>query len=165
MRTLIAIALVLGAASSARAQSAKPPAKAQAIVLASPDAATYGAAPAILPAGAKLAVLEGNPMAAGRYTMRLWMPAGYRIQPHFHAGWEHVTVIKGSFHVGMGATFDNSKGTVLETGAFGALPPGMRHFAWTNEETVIQLHGVGPWQLTYVNPADNPAKSTHSRTR
>lgn len=166
MRTLIGIALVLGAASTAHAQTAKAKPKAEAIVFASPDAPTYGPAPAILPEGAKLAVLEGNPMKPETFTMRLWMPAGYRIPPHFHPAWEHVTVVKGSFHVGMGSKFDESKeAAVLQTGAFGALPPGMRHFAWTNEETVIQLHGVGPWQLRYVNPADNPAKSANSRSR
>jgi quercetin dioxygenase-like cupin family protein len=88
--------------------------------------------------------------------MRLAMPAGYRIPPHFHQVDEHVTVISGAFQVGMGETFDESKLTTLSPGTFGVIPPGMRHFARADKPTVIQLHGVGPWGLTYVNRADQP---------
>jgi quercetin dioxygenase-like cupin family protein len=90
--------------------------------------------------------------------MRLRMPAGYRIPPHFHAFDEHVTVISGTFYVGMGEAFDMAKASELPTGTFAALAPGVRHFAFTRSETVIQLHGTGPWGLTYVNPADDPRK-------
>jgi len=121
-----------------------------------PDHLNWGPAPAILPAGARLAVLEGDPSKAGPFTMRLDMPAGYRIPPHFHQADEHVTVISGAFQVGMGETFDEGKLTTLAPGAFGVIPPGVRHFARANKATVIQLHGVGPWGLTYVNPADRP---------
>jgi hypothetical protein len=78
------------------------------------------------------------------------------ITPHYHPVTEHVTVVTGSFFVGMGETFDASKATELPTGTFAALDPGMRHFAYTKGETIIQLHGVGPWSLVYVNPADDP---------
>jgi quercetin dioxygenase-like cupin family protein len=88
--------------------------------------------------------------------MRLEMPAGYRIPPHFHPVDEHVTVISGALQVGMGDTFDAGKLTTLPPGTFGLIPPGMRHFARADKATVIQLHGVGPWELTYVNPADQP---------
>jgi quercetin dioxygenase-like cupin family protein len=103
-----------------------------------------------------LAVLEGDPSKAGPFTMRLAMPAGYRIIPHFHEADEHVTVISGAFQVGMGETFDEGKLSTLPPGTFGVIPPGMRHFARADKATVIQLHGVGPWELTYVNPADQP---------
>jgi quercetin dioxygenase-like cupin family protein len=101
-------------------------------------------------------VLEGDPAKPGEFTMRLSMPAGYRIPPHFHPVTEHVTVIEGTFYVGMGETADMTKATALPTGTFAALQPGVRHFAFTREPTTVQLHGTGPWSLTYVNPADDP---------
>jgi quercetin dioxygenase-like cupin family protein len=116
-------------------------------------------APNALPSGAKLAVLEGNPFNPGLYTMRLSMPAGYKIPPHWHTKVEHVTVVSGTFNLGMGEKFDQSKGSSMPAGTFGFLPPQMRHFAWTSEETVIQLHGEGPWEINYVNPSDDPRKA------
>lgn len=158
MRTLLVAAALCAIASAAEAQKSSKASgpSAPTAVIALVENIKWGPAPAILPAGAKLAVLEGNPMKPGRYTMRLWMPANYRIPPHFHPAWEHVTVIEGAFNVGMGAKFDESAGTTFRVGSFGALPPGMRHFAWTTGPTVIQLHGEGPWSLTYVNRADDP---------
>lgn len=159
MRTLLIIGAACLAANTAGAQSATKAAhhKAEAIVVPA-GTATWGPAPAILPAGATLAVLEGDPTKPGRYTMRLSMPANYRIPPHTHKAWEHVTVLEGSFNVGMGARFDAAGGVELKAGSFGALPPGMQHFAWTTAPAVIQLHGEGPWGLTYVNPADDPTR-------
>ena len=121
--------------------------------------ATFGPAPDVLPAGAKLAVLEGDPTKAGTYTMRLWMPDGYTIPPHFHLADEHVTVVDGTFLVGMGATLDPSKFTALAAGSFGMLPPRMQHYARAKGTTVIQLHGIGPWGLTYVHSSDDPRKN------
>lgn len=121
-----------------------------------PGAIKWGPAPDALPAGAKLAVLEGDPMKDGSYTMRLWMPAGYKIPPHSHPAFEHVTVVSGTFSVGMGDTFDKTKGSKLPAGSFAFLAPGMHHFAFTGKETVIQLHGTGPWQINYLNAADDP---------
>jgi quercetin dioxygenase-like cupin family protein len=92
--------------------------------------------------------------------MRLQVPDRYRIPPHFHPATEHVTVLKGTFKVGMGEKFDASAMTRLPTGTFAALEPGVRHFAESEGETVIQLHGTGPWRLTYVNPADDPRQRT-----
>ena len=154
---LVATIMPLGALAAQEAQS---PSSRQAHVL-TPEHLTWGPAPAILPAGARLAVLEGDPSKAGPFTMRLDMPAGYRIPPHFHQADEHVTVISGAFQVGMGDTFDVGKLTTLPPGTFGVIPPGMRHFARADKATVIQLHGVGPWGLTYVNPADQPKTTTH----
>jgi quercetin dioxygenase-like cupin family protein len=151
---LVAAILPLGALA---AQTSPPAAvqPRQAHVL-TPEHLTWGPAPAILPAGAQLAVLEGDPTKAGPFTMRLSMPAGYRLPPHFHQVDEHVTVISGAFQVGMGDTFDESKLTTLPPGTFGVIPPGMHHFARADKATVVQLHGIGPWGLTYVNPADQP---------
>jgi quercetin dioxygenase-like cupin family protein len=156
MRVLTGVVVLLLSAAAAQAQESK--ANGPHAVIAFPNEIKFGPAPAVLPAGAKLAVIEGDPSKAGEFTMRLWMPAGYRIPPHFHPATEHVTVVSGTFFVGMGDQFDKSKGTRLPAGTFGALPIGMHHFAWTEGETVIQLHGTGPWSLTYVNKSDDPSR-------
>ena len=116
----------------------------------------WAAAPPSLPAGAQAAVLEGNPAEAGPFTMRLRMPANYKIPPHWHPGIEHVTVLSGTLHIGLGEKWDETKGKTLSAGSFAVMPPQMNHFAWTTQETVIQLHGSGPWGITYLNPADDP---------
>jgi mannose-6-phosphate isomerase-like protein (cupin superfamily) len=121
-----------------------------------PKSTKWGPAPASLPAGASAAVLDGDPSKSGPFTLRLMFPPGYRIPPHFHPADEHVTVISGHLNVGMGDQFDKKKGTALHAGAFGVLPAEMHHFAWASGRTVIQLNGMGPWKLTYVNPADTP---------
>jgi quercetin dioxygenase-like cupin family protein len=151
---LVAAILPLGALAGQERQA--PNAQPRQAHVVTPEKLTWGPAPAILPAGARLAVLEGDPSKTGPYTMRLDMPAGYRIPPHFHPADEHVTVISGAFQVGMGDTFDQGKLTTLSPGTFGVIPTGMRHFARADKATVIQLHGEGPWGLTYVNPADQP---------
>ncbi len=158
MRCLLVAALTLGAGVAA-AQGAPTENPSHAIV-ATPDKVTWGPAPPALPPGAKLAVLEGNPSETGTYTMRLLVPDRYRIPPHYHPFTEHVTVMKGTFKVGMGEKFGASAMTQLPTGTFAALEPGTRHFAEAQGETILQLHGVGPWGLTYVNPADDPRQRT-----
>jgi mannose-6-phosphate isomerase-like protein (cupin superfamily) len=155
MKAVLLAASALAAPTFVLAQTAAVP---QHAVVAAPGAIAWGAAPGALPAGAKLAVLEGDPTQAGAFTMRLWLPDGYTIPPHFHAVPEHVTVVQGAFLVGMGDRLDPSKFTELPTGAFGLIPPGMKHFARAKGEVVLQLHGAGPWGLTYVNPADDPRR-------
>ena len=156
---LVLAAFLPGGALAAQKPQSPSTQPAQAHVF-TPDHLNWGPAPAVLPEGARLAVLDGDPAKAGPYTMRLEMPAGYRIPPHFHQVDEHVTVISGAFQVGMGDTFDEGKLTTLPPGTFGVIPPGMRHFARAAKATVIQLHGTGPWGLTYVNPADQPNSSS-----
>jgi quercetin dioxygenase-like cupin family protein len=124
-----------------------------------PDQVTWGTAPAALSSGAQLAVLEGDPTNLGSYTMRLKMPDGYQIKPHTHPRREHITVISGMFMVGMGGTWDDSKLTDLPSGTYAFVEPGNQHFAKATGETVIQLNGEGPWQINYVNPADDPRKT------
>ena len=118
----------------------------------------WGNGPGSLPPGAQFVVLEGDPAKEGPFTMRLRLPDGYRIPPHFHGGVEHVTVISGTFNVGMGEKFDRAATKPMPAGTFGYWPPPMRHFAWAQGETILQLHGIGPWTVTYVNPADDPRK-------
>ena len=112
--------------------------------------------PPSLPPGAKLAVLEGDPTQEGLFTMRIKAPDGYKIPPHWHAAFEHVTVISGTFRLGMGEKFDETKLQDVPAGGFSYMAPGMRHFAATKGETVLQVHAMGPWQLYYVNPSDDP---------
>jgi quercetin dioxygenase-like cupin family protein len=112
--------------------------------------------PPSLPAGARLAVLEGDPGKEGPFVMRLKLPDGYRIPPHTHPRPERVTVISGTFNIGMGEKFDAGKGTAMPAGTFGTWAPGMKHYVWARGETVVQLHGIGPWVIEYVNREDDP---------
>jgi quercetin dioxygenase-like cupin family protein len=84
------------------------------------------------------------------------MPKGYRIAPHTHPGDENLTVLSGSMHVGTGAKFDTKKGDALKAGAFVRVGKGMQHYVWTTAPTVVQVHGTGPFAITYVNAADDP---------
>jgi quercetin dioxygenase-like cupin family protein len=114
--------------------------------------------PPVLP-GARLAVVQGDPSKEGLFVYRLKMPAGYKIPPHFHKASENVTVLSGVFSVGAGEVFDASKGQELPTGGFVSMPPKHPHYAWAGgQETVVQVHGVGPTDLTFVNPSDDPRK-------
>ncbi|MGH7476562.1 MAG: cupin domain-containing protein [Longimicrobiales bacterium] len=151
------VALLLPGALAAQSHGA-PNGEASHVIVAIPGTFEFAPAPPSLPPGARLAVLEGDPSKEGAFTMQLWMPSGYRIPPHFHPADEHVTVLKGAFHVGMGEVFDADAATRLPTGTFAALSAGVRHYAFTEGETIIQLHGNGPWSLTYVNPADDPRR-------
>jgi quercetin dioxygenase-like cupin family protein len=116
-------------------------------------------APASLPRGAQVAVVEGNPSEAGPFTMRFRFPANYRIPAHSHPAIEHVTVLSGTLQFGMGDRLDPTQSRPMPTGSFIVMPVGANHYAWTNEEAVIQLHGIGPWGITYVNAADDPRRS------
>lgn len=112
--------------------------------------------PGSLEPGAQFAVLEGDPSAEGVFTLRIRMPDGYRISPHSHPNVERVTVLSGTFRLGSGDTYDPAATTPLAAGSYTSLPPGTRHFAVTEGETVIQLTSVGPWIINYVNPDDDP---------
>jgi quercetin dioxygenase-like cupin family protein len=112
--------------------------------------------PPSLPKGAKIAVLEGDPGKEGPFVFRVKVPDGYRIPPHTHPKFERITVIEGTFHIGMGETFDASATTAMPRGTYGFWPAGMTHFVFAKGETVLQFHGEGPWSITYVNPADDP---------
>ncbi len=155
---LLTLSLTL-LASTATAQ--KPEAgTAEHVIVALPGKIAWNPVPASLPAGAELAVIEGDPSKPGEFTMRLRMPDGYRIPPHFHPVVEHVTVLQGTFRVGMGEQFDAAKLGELPIGTFAALAPQVRHFAQASGQTIIQLHGEGPWSIIYVNPADDPRRHT-----
>ena len=121
-----------------------------------PASLVWGDAPPSLPPGAKLAILEGDPSKPGPFVMRFKFPDRYRVAPHTHPKPERVTVLAGVLHIGMGATFDAARCQAMPAGTYGTWPTGMTHFGWFEGETVIQLHGEGPWAVNYVNPADDP---------
>lgn len=118
----------------------------------------WKAGPPSLPPGAQFALLEGDPSEAGYFALQLKMPDGYVIPPHSHAVQERVTVLKGLFHLGQGEAVDRAATQALAPGSYFSLAPGMNHYAVMEGETVVQLTSIGPWQITYVNSADDPRK-------
>lgn len=124
-----------------------------------PDMLKFAPAPPVLPAGCEVAGLNGDMSKKGsEYTVRLRVPDGWKIPPHFHPGEEHVTVIQGAFWMGMGDKFDEAALKEMPVGGFHAIPKRVHHYGMAKGQTVIQLHGVGPWGITYVNPSDDPSK-------
>lgn len=126
-------------------------------LMVTPDELKWSDVPS-LPAGAKVSVIEGPISEAVPFTIRLKLPENYTIPAHWHPAIEHVTVISGTFNLGMGDKLDRSKTKPLAAGSAAIMQPKTNHFAWTKEETIVQVHGVGPWAINYVNPSDDPRK-------
>ncbi|MNT26949.1 Cupin domain protein [compost metagenome] len=124
-------------------------------VMMKPQEIKWTEAPSSLPAGAKAAVLYGDPAAAGPFAMRLKFPAKWVVPNHFHPQDENVTVISGTFHMTMGDD-PKAKATALPAGSFARMKAGTHHMARAEKETVVQINGMGPWGITYVNPNDDP---------
>jgi quercetin dioxygenase-like cupin family protein len=118
----------------------------------------WTAGPPSLPAGAQMAALEGSPSKAGPFTVRFKLPAGYKIPPHTHPGDEHITVLEGDFSLGMGSAWSDKDLKSFPVGSFAVMPKGMQHFATTTGGATLQLNGIGPWDIKYVNPSDDPRK-------
>ena len=125
-------------------------------VAVNPGSIKWGDAPPSLPKGAKLAVLHGDPSKAGPFVIRLMAPAGYKIPPHWHTQAEALTVISGTFYFGMGDKMDATAAQPLKAGGFHYLPPKEHHFAFSKATSVVQVNGEGPFDITYINPADDP---------
>jgi quercetin dioxygenase-like cupin family protein len=129
-----------------------------------PDKVNWQDGPPSLPKGAQFAVVDGDPAKEGQFfAMRLRLPDGYRIPPHWHPVTERVTVISGTFHLGHGDTFDAGNMQALQAGSYFSMPPKMRHFARAEGETVVQINTIGPWDIQYVNPQDDPRKAMTAR--
>jgi hypothetical protein len=120
----------------------------------------WGPAPSVFPKGAKMAVVSGDPGKAGQFVVELAMPAGYKIPPHWHPTDEMVQVKKGTFLVGMGDTFDAKSTKPMKVGDQGTVAAQMHHFAQAKGATIVSVTAMGPFSMTYVNPADNPEKPT-----
>ena len=127
-------------------------------VVVRPDDIKWGPSPPALPPGAKAAVLAGDPRKAGPYVVRAKYPDGYKVPPHWHPTDENVTVIKGTFMMGKGDKFNADASEALPAGSFVRMPKEMRHFAWAKGEVIIQVHGIGPFEINYVNADDDPRK-------
>jgi Domain of unknown function (DUF4437) len=159
MNSVPVVALLLLATSAASAQDAGAAGAGQVpgeMGFFPPTKIQWKEGPASLRKGANMVVLEGDPAREGVFTMRLRLPDGFEVDPHWHTQVEHVTVISGTLHFGVGERYDPAATRPMPAGSFGYWPIGMRHFAWAEGETVLQLHGRGPWTITYVNPADDP---------
>lgn len=167
MKTIVSCAL-LALVASASADTAKdtaakkkqPAAKQEAVFITAKDV-KWGEAPPDLPKGAQIAVLTGDPMKAGPFTIRLKAPDGYKIPPHWHTQDETLTIIGGTLNLMMGDHMTNPH--ALDVGAFHFLPGKMHHGAEAKGETIVQISGNGPFDIHYINPADNPNPKAASR--
>ena len=153
---LLAIAASVSLPRLAAAQGAAP--------ITAPQDVKWSPAPPVFEPGAQFAVVQGDPSKAGEeFTVRLRFPNGYKVQPHTHPTAEHVTVLAGTFLVGMGSTFDKTKMIALAPGGFVTAPAEHAHYGLARGETVVQIHAIGPFALTYVNPADAPVAMKSKR--
>jgi quercetin dioxygenase-like cupin family protein len=150
------IALALGILASASAPAAENMNEGHISIV--PSEIKWVDAPSIGP-GAQLAVLEGNLKEAAPLTFRIKLPPNFNIPTHTHPVFERVTVIAGTLHLGIGEKFDAAKAKAYPAGSVTMMPPGMPMYAFTKaDETVIQLHGTGPWGIAYLNPEEAPGK-------
>jgi mannose-6-phosphate isomerase-like protein (cupin superfamily) len=156
MKSLLWVPALLLATSVASAQtgsSASNPAAPAAHLV--PEI-KWGPVPSALPTGAQIAVLQGNPFGEGEYTLRLKMPGGYTVPPHFHPTDEMLTVISGNLLFAHGDNVDRNATTRLATGNFVTAPKEGHHYVIASGPTVVQVHGRGPFAITYVHPQDDP---------
>jgi len=163
MRSKRSIAVQLTAFVFAFTMAVVPALAQSAHILVPADKVQWAQAPPALPPGAEISVLEGNPATAGPVTLRLRFPASYNIPAHWHSMTERVTVLSGTFHVGMGDRLDRKASQALEPGGFVSLPAKMHHFAWTTTPTVVQVSLEGPFDIFYINAADDPQKKQTQR--
>lgn len=156
--------LVVGLALVAAAQTKPAPkpegAAASQHTMITPDQLKWGPAPPSLPPGAQMAVLEGDPTKPGLFAIRAKFPDGYTVAPHWHPTDEHVVVLSGTFMMGLGDKLDAGSMHSLPAGSFSKIPRRAHHYARAKGETIIQVYGMGPFVLNYVNPGDDPRKKT-----
>jgi ketosteroid isomerase-like protein/quercetin dioxygenase-like cupin family protein len=124
-----------------------------------PASITWGDGPPSLPPGAKLAVITGDPSKPGPFVLRVQVPAGYKVPPHWHPGDENLTVLSGTVALGMGNMWDDAKLETLASGGYATLPAEMRHFFLARTASTFQVHGTGPFAVNYANPADDPSRA------
>lgn len=118
----------------------------------------WGDVPPVLPKGGKIAVLNGDPFKPGPYTLRLMMPANYTIAPHWHTKDENLTIISGTLSLGLGDKM-GADAHDLKAGGYHHLAGKTHHYAVAKGQTVVQVAGDGPFDITYINPADDPSKA------
>ena len=157
--SLMIVVALLTAAPAARAGPLKKAAAAKHAVSLAADELKWGAAPPTLPKGAQLAVLHGDPTKKGTFAVRLKMPDGYKLPPHWHTQDEQLTIVAGTLVMHTGDTMD-APAHDLGVGAYHFLPAKSHHAAEAQGETVVQINGQGPFDIHYLNPADDPSKTT-----
>lgn len=150
------LAIALAVLALGLVSAASPDEREQEVV--TPDDLKWVDGPASLDKGAKMAVLEGDPTQPGPFVLRVKLPNGFKVMPHTHPKDERVTVLSGTLHLGTGAVYDASRAKAMPAGSYGRTCAGLPHFGWVTGETVLQLHGTGPWAVEYVNPAHDPRK-------
>ena len=163
MRIFLMALAVTASATAGSAQTAAQPAKPAptapaAHVLLTPGDMKWGPAPPVLPAGAQVTVLDGDPFKPGFFSLRLKFRDGYKIPAHWHPTDENITVLQGTFRAGMGDALSEAGLHDFPVGSFIQMPKQMRHFASAKGEVIVQVYGQGPFVITYVNPADDPSK-------
>jgi len=125
-------------------------------LLFAPDEIQWEDGPGSLEPGAEMAMLEGDLAEPEIFTMRLRFPDGFTIAPHSHPNVERLTVISGTFYLGTGDEMDPDTAEPLEAGSYMSMPPGTNHYAIAEGETIVQISTLGPWEVEYVDPEDDP---------
>ena len=154
----VSLGLAQGGKDKAKKSQAATGKAEQSHTVITPNDVKWGPVPPALPPGAQIAVLSGDPSKAEPFTIRLKAPDGYKIMPHWHPTDENVSVLEGTFVMGIGEKFDEAAAHEMSVGSFVRMPKGTRHFAMAKGQTVVQVHAVGPFVINYVNPNDDPRK-------
>lgn len=154
---LLTLPIILGFAQENAAKPKEASSGAARATIAAAAEMQWAQGPPSLPAGAQMVVLDGDPRQKGSFTLRLKMPAGYKIPPHTHPTAERVTVISGAVRLGVGEKLDESVGHQMKAGDFAVVPPGVPHFAISLSEAVLQIHSEGPFERKFVDPAEDAA--------
>jgi hypothetical protein len=157
------VSLFIGANVQAQTKAAKPASAAAAHVLLTPGEMKWGPAPPSLPAGAQIAVLDGDPSKPGFFVLRLKFPDAYKVAAHWHPTDENITVVQGTFRAGMGDSHTDTGLHDFPVGSYIKMPKRMHHFATAKGEVIVQIDGQGPFVVNYVNPNDDPSKKTSTR--
>ena len=164
MRTFVIALMLGGSVMAAGSQTGKHPAKSAAApaphVILTPGDMKWGPAPPVLPAGAQVAVLDGDPFKPGYFSLRLKFPDGYQVPAHWHPTDEHIIVVQGTFRAGMGDALKESGLHDFPVGSFIKMPKRMHHFAAAKGETIVQIYGPGPFVINYLDPNDDPTRKT-----
>lgn len=129
-----------------------------------PDALQWKPAPQHLPSGAQMAILEGNPQTKGMITIRVKVPANYQLPPVYAQNIARITVLSGNINLGFGDKMNTNAGTALPAGSFVLMPANKHHYMWTTDESVVQVSGMGPFALKYVNKNDDPSNLNKNTT-
>jgi len=147
------------ALAAAMASLALPALAMDEMVIVNKENLKWGDAPPVIPKGAKIAVLSGDPGEPGPFAMRLMIPANYKIAPHWHSQAEALTVLQGALYLGMGDKADAKMAKAVKRDGFHYLPAKQHHYAYTRgAATVVQINGEGPFDITYLDPKDDPSK-------